>query len=197
MPDVQVLGVVPNRSAAEQVVGNLRLAGYEQQQVSLIIVKPEEAAELDEQATDLTGEGAKDVAGSAAKGAAIGGATGVAAGLATLAIPGIGPILGTGILLGLFGGAGTFVGALSGAFASEDTSNQVVERYGMALREGQAIICVTIICVTVPDNDAAKQAEEVLNAGGASNVQSYMEDVSPLTKSEGVEEVDAPRDPAQ
>lgn len=173
MPDVQVMGVVPNRPAAEQVVGNLRLAGFPQDDLSVIVVSREEAEQSEElaQADDQTGQGVKEVAGSAATGAVIGGATGVAAGLATLMIPGIGPILGSGILVALFGGAGTFVGALSGAFASEDVSSEVIERYGMALREGQAIICVT-----AHDTSAAKEAEEVLNGAGASNVNSYLSD---------------------
>lgn len=173
MPDIQVMGVAPHRPAAEQIVGNLRLAGFPQDNVSVIMVSREEAeqAEALEQADDQTGQGAAEVASSAAKGAALGGTTGVLAGLATLAIPGIGPILGSGILLALFGGAGTFVGALTGAFASEDVSSEVVNRYGMALREGQAIICVT-----APDTDTAKQAEELLNGAGASNVNSYLAD---------------------
>lgn len=173
MPDVQVMGVVPNRPAAEQVVGNLRLAGFPQDDVSVIMVTHEDEQQAQElgQADDQTGQGAKEVASSAAKGAAIGGFSGVLAGVATLAIPGIGPILGSGILLALFGGAGTFVGALSGAFASEEVSNQVIERYGMALREGQAIICVT-----AHDTSTAKHAEELLNGAGASNVNSYLPD---------------------
>lgn len=173
MPDIQVMGVVPNQPAAEQVVGNLRLAGFPQDDVSLIVVSREEAAQSEDlaQADDQTGQGAKEVAGSAAKGAAIGGTTGVLAGLATLALPGIGPVLGGGILLALFGGAGTFVGALSGAFASENVSSEVIERYGMALREGQAVVCVT-----AHDTETAKAAEELLNGAGASNVNSYLPD---------------------
>lgn len=184
MPDIQVIGVVPDRDAADHVVANIRLAGFEQNDVSVIMVEPQAAQELDVADTDQTGEGAKDVAKSAAIGAGAGAATGLAAGLATLAIPGLGPIIGSGILLGLFGGAGTFVGALSGAFASEKVSDQVVERYGMALREGQAIVCVT-----TRDRDQAKQAEDVFNRLGAANVNSYMEDVSPLTDQPGVTEV--------
>lgn len=170
MPDIQIMGVVPNRPAAEQVVGNLRLAGFPQDDVSVIMVQREEAEQMTE-ADDQTGQGAREVAGSAAKGAAIGGTTGVLAGLATLAIPGIGPVLGSGILVALFGGAGTFVGALSGAFASEDMSSEVVNRYGMALREGQAIICVR-----AENTEHAKEAEEVLNSAGAANVNSYFAD---------------------
>lgn len=183
MPDIQVVGVVPNRPTAEQVIGNLRLAGFEQERLSLIVVDKEEAEAL-EGVDDQTGEGAKTVAKDAAVGAAAGGTAGLLAGAATLAIPGIGPILGAGVLLGLFGGAGTFVGALSGAFASEEVSNQVVERYGMALREGQAVIAVT-----APDTETAKQAEEFLSQAGATNVNSYMEGTSPLTDEPGIEDV--------
>jgi hypothetical protein len=106
------------------------------------------------------------------------------AGLATLAIPGIGPVVGAGALLALFGGGGAFVGALSGAFSTEDVSSQVVERYGMALREGQAVICVS-----APNAETAKQAEEVLTSLGASNINSYMEDVSSVTDTPGLTDV--------
>lgn len=184
MPDIQVLGVVPNREAAEHIVGNVRVAGFEQDNVSVIMVQPEEAQQLDTETEDQTGEGAADVVKSAAAGAGIGGATGVLAGLATLAIPGLGPIIGSGILVALFGGAGGLVGALTGAFASEDTSQQVIERYGMALREGQAIVCVT-----AHDRDQAKQVEDIFNRLGVANVNSYFEDVSPLTEQPGVKEV--------
>ena len=175
MPDIQVMGVVPNRPVAERVIGNLRLAGFPQDDLSLIVVTREEAenSEALAQADDQTGQGAREVAGSAAKGAAAGGLVGVLAGVATLALPGIGPVLGGGILLALFGGAGTFVGALSGAFASETTSSEVIERYGMALREGQGVICVT-----AHDTESAKAAEDVLNNMGANNVNSYLPDAT-------------------
>jgi uncharacterized membrane protein len=114
----------------------------------------------------------------------IGGGAGVLAGLATMAIPAVGPVIGSGILLALFGGSGAFVGALSGAFASEDVSSEVVERYGMALREGQAIICVT-----ATDAEQARTAEEVLRTGGADNVNSYLEAESPLANEPGVKDV--------
>ena len=67
--------------------------------------------------------------------------------------------------------AGAVVGALSGSFASEDTKAEIVNRYGMALREGQAIVCVT-----ARDTETAKAAEQMLNDAGASNVNSYLAD---------------------
>jgi uncharacterized membrane protein len=184
MPDIYVVGVVPNRPSADQVVGNLRLAGFPQDAISLIVVRNTESDELNH-LDDQSGEEGQLVVSSVAKGATIGGITGLVAGAATMAIPGIGPIVGWGVLLALFGGSGAFVGALSGAFASETVSEQVIERYGMALREGQGVISVA-----APDADMAKRAEEVLNAAGANNVNSYMEDVTQITESPAITEVE-------
>ena len=178
MPDYQVLGVVPNREVGETVVGNLRLAGFTQDAVSLVMVRPEESEQM-AQLDDQTGEGAAEVVSDVAKGAGIGATVGLAAGAATLAIPGLGIVVGGGILLALFGGAGAFVGALSGAFASEDVSDQVIQRYGMALREGQAVICVT-----APDVERAKAAQERLKDIGASNVNVYQEGTFPIGETE-------------
>jgi len=177
MPNIEVLGVAHDDALASQIVGNLRLEGVPQDAVSVLVVNPHEAAGDDEQkledADDQTGKGVAIVAKDAAIGGAVGGTAGVIAGLAAMAIPGIGPVLGSGILLALFGGAGTFVGALSGAFASEKVSNQVVEQYGMALRAGQSLVCVT-----AQDRDEAKRYEGLLTKYGASEINSYVEEAS-------------------
>ena len=182
MPDIHVIGVVPDRPAARQVAGNLRLAGFPQEAISIIMVTPEGSEAL-EHVADQTGEEAPVVAGSTIKGAAIGAGIGLLGGAATLAIPDL-KVLSPAIMLALFGGTGAFVGTLSGAFASEDTSNQMIERYGMALTEGHAVIAVT-----APDGDTAKRAEEVLGASGASNVMSYLADESPLVDTPGLTDV--------
>ena len=182
MPDIHVIGVVPDRPAARQVAGNLRLAGFAQDAIAIIMVTPEDSEEL-EHVDDQTGEEAPVVASSAVKGAAIGAGIGLLGGAATLAIPDL-RVLSPAIMLALFGGTGAFVGTLSGAFASEDVSDQIIERYGMALSEGQAVMVVT-----APDGDTAKRAEEVLGAAGASNVMSYLADESPLTDTPGLTDV--------
>ncbi len=41
MADIQVMGVAANRAAAEQIVGNLRLAGFPQEDVSVLAVTQE------------------------------------------------------------------------------------------------------------------------------------------------------------
>ena len=182
MPDIQVMGVCPDRPAAERVVGNLRLAGFAQDAVALIVVRRDERAELAHVA-DQSGEGAGGVARSAAKSALIGAVIGLALGIVALFIPGL-RVVSTVIMLALYAFSGAFVGALAGAFASEDVSGEVINRYGMALREGQAVIRVR-----APDAETAKLAEEVLGDSGATNVNSYLEDETKITDLPGVTDV--------
>jgi len=182
MPGINVIGVVPDEAMAGQLIGNLRLAGFEQQNISLIMVQHEEAVD-ETQTDDASAEGIQEVASNAAKGATIGGVAGVLTGLATLAIPAIGPVLGTGVLLAMFGGMGAGIGGILGLYSSEKVSDQVIERYGMALREGQAIVSVT-----VPDQAVAQQAEDIFRSAGATNINSYLEG-DDITDKPGIEDV--------
>ncbi|MBV9787644.1 MAG: hypothetical protein JOZ51_05695 [Chloroflexi bacterium] len=183
MPNINVIGVVSNEAVAEQLIGNLRVAGYGPDQISLIMGQPEPEADPT-QTDDAEAEGLGETAAHAATGALAGSGAGVLAGLATLAIPGIGPVIGGGVLLAMFGGMGAGIGGLIGLYSSENESSQQFERYGVALREGQALVSVT-----VPDQDAAKQAEELLATGGATNINSYLEDQSNVTDAPGVKDV--------
>jgi hypothetical protein len=182
MADIQVMGVCPNRAAAERVVGNLRLAGFSPDGVSLIVVRRDEAESL-AGADDQHGEGAGTVMKSAAKLALLGAAIGLVIGFGTLFIPGL-QVLSPVILLALYTFSGAFVGALAGAFETEDTAAEVVERYGMALREGQVVIRVE-----AEDAPRAQRAEALLRRAGAANVNSYFEDDSRITDIPGVREV--------
>lgn len=169
MASMYVVGLAPNSSAVAQVVGNLRLAGFGQRSIHAIRVQQGE--EHKEEANQMD-EGTEIVVGSALKGLAFGGMIGFIAGFGVLHIPGL-QVLGPMILLTLFICTGGFVGTLSGAFPSETTSGQIMERYGMALRVGQ-----TVISVTASDAQQAKRAEGVLNHSGTAHVNSYTEDIT-------------------
>jgi hypothetical protein len=184
MADINVIGVAPNDAVAHQLIGNLRIAGFDQEDISLLMVTHEEENEQLAQDDSQADEGVSEVAGNAAKGAAIGGVTGVLAGLGTLAIPGIGPVIGTGVLLAMFGGMGAGIGGLLGLYSSETVSSQVIERYGMALREGQAIVSVT-----VPDTETAEVTRDIFVRVGATNINSYMADDGDLADTPGITDV--------
>jgi F0F1-type ATP synthase assembly protein I len=163
------MGVVPNKAVAEQVIGNLRLAGFPQDSVSFIVVKPDEADQLDEAAVDQTGKGVKRTLRGVIRGIIVGLVVGLILGYLVHRIPSIGNVLALGILLGLFGGVGVIIGALAGSFSTENNTGQVIERYGMELRTGEAIVAID-----APDADSAKAAEEILNNNGAAKVNSFL-----------------------
>jgi uncharacterized membrane protein len=169
MPSIRVLGVVPSRPAAEQVVGNLRLAGFGQDDVSFIVVKPDQRQDLQARTADQTGKGVRRVLPGIGRGAAVGLVIGAAIGFALGSLEYFSTVLPQGVLIAACGLIGLIVGALSGAFSTETQSNQVIERYGMELRAGQAVVAVE-----APDEDAAKVVEEVLNTGGAVKVNSFL-----------------------
>jgi hypothetical protein len=94
---------------------------------------------------------------------AVGGALGLAVGVGALAIPGIGPLLVAGPLLGALAGMGAG-GAVGGAIDAVDsaTTDEGARRYEGHIREGG--ILVTVQCVDAP---AITLATEVLHRSGA------------------------------
>jgi hypothetical protein len=92
MADINVIGVVPNDSVAHQLIANLRVAGFEQDKISLLMAQREQAVDQT-QTDDVDAEGLRESLGNVATGAAVGSGAGVLAGLATLAIPGMGPAI--------------------------------------------------------------------------------------------------------
>jgi hypothetical protein len=169
MPSIRVLGVVPSRPAAEQVVGNLRLAGFEQDDVSFIVVKPDQRQDFQAKTADQTGKGVRRVLPGIGRGAAIGLVLGCATGYGLGLLEYFSTVLPQGVLIAACGLIGLIVGALSGSFSTETAPSQVIERYGMELRAGQAVVAVD-----TPDEDAAKMVEEILNTGGAVKVNSFL-----------------------
>lgn len=169
MPSIRVLGVVPSRAAAEQVVGNLRLAGFGQDDVSFAVVKPEQQRELQATIADQTGQGSRRVLRGMGRGAAIGLVIGLAIGYGLGLWEYFSTVLPQGVLIAACGLIGLIVGALSGSFSTETASNQVIQRYGMELRAGQVIVSID-----APDPDVAKIAEEILHNASVVKVNSFM-----------------------
>jgi hypothetical protein len=137
------VGVFASREAAERGAAQL---GVAEERVS--VVSPE---------TEGPGTGAKlgGVVGGAL-GAATGGSLGAVA--ASLMVPGVGPVIATGVLAALLFGAG---GAVIGASAGEEVAG-AVSWYEDALRRGRSLVIVA-----VDDEEQARKMREKLRAAGA------------------------------
>jgi len=126
---------------AQKVVNDLVKAGFDRDQISLV------TSNVDDRYRHLANVTDKDDV-SAGEGAVVGGVAGgligVALGLGALAIPGIGPVLAFGPLIGGLIGAGT--GAIAGGLAAGLIDMGIDETdahtYAEAVRRGYVLVAV-------------------------------------------------------
>src|SRR5438067_10162672 len=110
-----LVGIFDDRLAAEEAVGDLEAAGFENDQIGFVI----RGSEVTRGGMITDTVGAKDGRG-AVVGAVTGGVVGgVLAAAVTAMLPGVGPVLAAGTLAMFFGyaAAGTAVGGILGAMA--------------------------------------------------------------------------------
>ena len=124
-------------SQAQRVVADLKSAGIDDSEISLVANKHVSAEydDVDEVSGAATGAGL---------GATIGGAGGLLAGLGMIAIPGIGPVVAAGWLAATLAGAvaGAAAGGLVGALADAGVSKEDAEVYSEAVRRGGTLVTV-------------------------------------------------------
>ncbi len=122
---------------AQQVVADLKSAGIDDSEISLVANKHVSAEydDVDEVSGAATGAGI---------GATVGGAGGLLAGLGMIAIPGIGPVVAAGWLAATLAGAvaGAAAGGLVGALADAGVSKEDAEVYSEAVRRGGTLVTV-------------------------------------------------------
>jgi len=167
---IAVVGVFKSRSAAERGVDELLPLEIPKDRIN--ILTPE--------ATDKELAAVPTVAGEQpgmgkAMGAVVGGAMGIAGGaglapaIASLLIPGVGPVLGIGILASSLLGA---IGALSGAAVGAALETEVFKGlpedelfvYEDALRKGRSV------AVVMAEDDEADAVRGALESAGAETV---------------------------
>src|SRR5205807_4942470 len=105
----------------------------------------------------------------ASTGVVIGGTLGLLAGLGALAIPGHGPFIAAGPIMGALAGAGTggVVGGLIGALVGMGIPEYEAKRYEGMIKEGR--ILLSVHC---DNSDWVKRAKDTLERTGAQDVAS-------------------------
>src|SRR4030081_3505790 len=112
-----VFGVYRDRTQAEEAVDALRAAGFRNSDVSALLPDNVGTKDLAHEKNTKAPEG---VATGGVSGGVLGGALGWLAGIGALAIPGLGPFIAAGPILGALAGAGVggggggIIGALGG-----------------------------------------------------------------------------------
>src|SRR5205823_12449464 len=117
----------------------------------------------------------------AISGGVIGGALGWLAGIGALAIPGVGPFIAAGPIMGLLGGmgAGGAIGGLAGALIGMGIPEYEATRYEGRIKKGG--ILLSVHC---DDSDWVKRAKQILEQTGAEDISSAGEAAADYAKSD-------------
>jgi uncharacterized membrane protein len=161
-----VAAVFDNEDQTVRALEELKAAGFTSDHVSVVLKDRRDSAHLAER-TDMAGEGA---ATGAVTGGVLGGLAGFLVGISAMVIPGIGPIVGTGILVSTLAGAGigAATGGLVGALAGQGVPEEDARGYERHVSEGR-----TLVTVGATTDQLASEAERILHANGGADVRSY------------------------
>ncbi len=144
-----VTGIFDNRIEAEKAITALFNAGFDKDDISLVVTDSARDKILDDRVKTVKGDEESRAAKGGVSGAVLGGALGaIAAGLTAvgaIAIPGAG-LLAAGPLVAIFSGvgAGAAVGGLAGAFIEAGYPNDEAKRYEEAVKAGKALVIVHV-----------------------------------------------------
>jgi hypothetical protein len=162
--NIAVYGIYPNELAAEKAVDELKTAGFRNTDVSVLFADSRGTKDFAHTKGTKAPEGAATGAGS---GMVVGGALGWLVGVGALTIPGLGPFIAAGPIMGLLGGmgAGGAIGGITGALIGTGIPEYEAKRYEGRVKEGGVLLSVHC------DNDQwAKQAKNLLEHSGAKDV---------------------------
>jgi hypothetical protein len=183
--------IFPSSSAAESAVDRLVAAGFSNQDVSVLMSDKDNSREF---ATEKNTKAPEGTTTGVGVGGVVGGTLGLLAGLGALAIPGVGPLIAAGPIMGALAGLGVggAVGGLVGALVGMGIPEYEAKRYEGRVKDGG--ILVSVHCDT---SEEISRAKDVLKQAGGDDIASSGEkSVSSHTDKNysDAERVDAERD---
>jgi hypothetical protein len=159
-----VYGIVPTHAEAASLLESLRSSGFSSTDVSVLAPHNQQDVGLTVEKHSKTLEG---TATGATAGGVLGGVLGLLAGIGTLAIPGLGILVAAGPLLATLSGMGlgASVGGLAGGLVGLG-----IPEYEAKLYEGHLEKGGILIAVHCDNSEAISQAQEIMQASGATDV---------------------------
>ncbi|MGI8745464.1 MAG: quinol:electron acceptor oxidoreductase subunit ActD [Bryobacteraceae bacterium] len=159
-------GIYTTQAGAEAAVDSLKNAGYRNTDISVLF--PENQGSKDF-AINKDTKAPEGTTTGVISGGVIGGALGWLAGIGALAIPGVGPFIAAGPIMGLLGGMGVggAVGGLAGALIGMGIPEYEAKRYEGRVKKGG--ILLSVHC---DSPDWTKRAKQILEQTGAEDVAS-------------------------
>src|SRR6202045_1182352 len=128
-------GIYKTRAQAEQAVDRLLAAGFTNNDISVLLADTSSSREFAHEKNTKAPEG---TATGVAAGGVVGGTLGLLAGIGALAIPGVGPLIAAGPLMGALAGmgAGGAAGGIIGALAGLGIPEYEAKRYEGRVKDG-------------------------------------------------------------
>src|SRR5262245_10551385 len=160
-----VVCIVDDPIKAEGVVAELRDAGIESDQVSVLFPDKQGTRDFAHERNTKLPEGA---ATGAAAGGVLGGALGWLVGIGSLAIPGLGPFIAAGPIMAALSGAavGATAGGITGALVGMGVPEFEAKRYEGKIKGGNILISVH-----TDDGDERTRVKEIFERAGAEDIR--------------------------
>jgi len=176
--NIVVYGIYKSRAAVETAVDALKSAQFRNTDISVLL--PDNVSNK-EFATKKDTKAPQGTTAGATTGAVIGGALGWLAGIGALAIPGLGPFIAAGPIMGALGGvgAGGVVGGIIGALVGMGIPEYEAKRYEGMIKNGG--ILLSVHC---DNSDWKDRAKEVLERTGADDISSAAEGKADYAKTD-------------
>jgi hypothetical protein len=170
---------------AESAVDSLLAAGYTAQDISVLMPDSDSSREFAHEKNTKAPEGTTT---GVVSGGAIGGTLGLLAGIGALAIPGLGPFIAAGPIMGALAGvgAGGAVGGFIGALIGMGIPEYEAKRYEGLVKDGGVLLSVHC-----DSSDEVSRAKDILKQTGATDVSSAGEKAA---STHGVNDRDSDRD---
>jgi hypothetical protein len=176
--NLSVFGIYSSQLEVENAVDRLRNAGFRNADISVLFPENVGTKEFAHEKNTKAPEGA--VAGGVS-GGVVGGAMGWLLGIGALAIPGLGPFVAAGPIMGLLAGlgAGGAVGSLAGVLVGMGMPEYEAKRYDGRIRQGN--ILLSVHC---DDSEWSKRAKQILEQSGAQDISSAGEAAGDFARSD-------------
>lgn len=159
-----VFCTVNSEPQASSIVEDLRRAGFSNDDISALFPDKQGTRDFAHEQQTKAPEGAAAGAGT---GAVLGGVLGWLAGVGSLAIPGVGPLIAAGPIMGLLGGAavGGATGGIAGALIGYGMPELEAKRYEGKVQGGNILLSVH-----TEDRDEVKRAKEIFKQHHADDI---------------------------
>jgi hypothetical protein len=164
--NTSVFGIYRSAAQAEAAVDRLIKAGFTNDSISVLL--PDDKSSRDF-AHDKATKAPEGTTTGVTTGGVIGGTLGLLAGIGALAIPGVGPFIAAGPIMGALAGLGVggAVGGIIGALVGMGIPEYEAKRYEGRIKEGGVLLSAH--CDT---SEQISRAKDVLKNTGAEDISS-------------------------